>query len=91
VRVGKPGTEPYRDGAKELTFLATKRGSDADHFFGSDCITAVLEEGNAAVLLGQVRRLEAVLVLKPEHYNALQIFAARTVFKLNDLILGTYR
>ncbi len=65
VRVGKPGTEPYRDGAKELTFLAAKRRSDANHFFGSDRIAAVLEEGNAAVLLGKVRRLEAVLVLEP--------------------------
>ncbi len=66
MRVGKPGTEPYRDGAKELTFLATKRGSDADHFFRSDRIAAVLEKGNAAVLLGQVRRLEAVLILEPD-------------------------
>jgi hypothetical protein len=64
---------------KELTFLAAKRGSDADHFFRSDCIAAVLEEGNAAVLLGQVRRFEAVLVLEPNkmsitpHYTFLQL------------------
>ena len=45
-----------------------ERRRDTHALLAGDGIATVREEGDRAVLLGQVRRLEAVLVLKPLVY-----------------------